>query len=565
MPKPILSIIIPTFNYGRYISNCLSSIPQSNLIEVIIIDDGSSDKTKSITKNFINKKNNYFYYYKNNGGPSSARNYGIDNAKGSFLLFLDADDQLNTKAFKKLIPFLSQEDISSKALIISDHISRALDASKEKQITSFVRGVNKVNLINDYLVSKKLKMVSGAVIFPRHFLNNKNKYPENYKAAEDIPINILALYGLKTIKFPEPLMIYNHHSDSLRHQVNFLKVDVKKYVDYCFTKIINLASSKDLPEILTIKKRFSIQKKLSLSRSFYIDNNYQLAIEYYVQAILENPLQILNFSYFRKFIYSVISYWRLKFFTSVEIDIQLPNNIKDLNFDQIFNLKGNILRSVANRTTEFIEYGDRSQSFYIKKHCELKFYECLKSILSLKSPVFGAKNEFIALKKLQENRFLTITPIAFAASGFIFKKSFLITQPLEGMVQLDEYLPKYSYVCQKSIIKKVCAIIRGIQTMGMLHRDLYLCHFWVKQNYHMGHNNEIYLIDLHRAVFKSKISSKDRLKELADFIFSVHQVNKKLIKIVDEELGKNITDKEKKFMNLRIDHLNSRFNRKFKK
>jgi hypothetical protein len=284
-----------------------------------------------------------------------------------------------------------------------------------------------------------------------------------------------------------------------------------------------------------------------------------------VQAILENPLQILNFSYFRKFIYSVISYWRLKFFTSVEIDIQLPNNIKDLNFDQIFNLKGNILRSVANRTTEFIEHGDRSQSFYIKKHCELKFHECLKSILSLKLPVFGAKNEFVALKKLQENRFLTITPMAFASSGFIFKKSFLITQPLEGMVQLDEHLPKLSLVCQKSIIKKVCAIISGIQTMGMLHRDLYLCHFWVKQNYHMDHNNEIYLIDLHRAVFKSKISSKEKLKELADFIFSVHQVNKKLIKIVDEELGKNITEKEKKFMNLRIDQLNSRFNRKFKK
>ena len=565
MPKPILSIIIPTFNYGRHISNCLLSIPKNNHIETIIVDDGSVDDTRKIVNNFIKKKSNYSYFYKKNGGSSSARNFGIEKAKGDFLLFLDADDHLNTSAFKKLISFLNERDMSSKPLIISDHKSKGEDTSKEKQITSFVRGADKVNLINDYLISKKLKMVSGAVIFPRLFFNNVNKYPEAYKAAEDIPINILALYSLETIKFPEPLMIYNHHSDSLRHQVNFLKVDVKKYVDYCFSKIINLASSKDLPEILRIKKRFSIQKKLSLSRSFYIDKNYQLAIEYYVQAILENPLQILNFSYFRKFIYSVISYLRLRFFTSVEIDIQLPNSIKDLNFDQIFNLKGNILRSVANRTTEFIEHSDRSQSFYIKKHCELKFQECLKSILSLKSPVFGAKNEFIALKKLQENRFLTITPIAFAASGFIFKKSFLITQPLEGMVQLDEHLPKLSLVCQKSIIKKVCAIISGIQTMGMLHRDLYLCHFWIKQNYHMDHNNEIYLIDLHRAVFKSKISSKDRLKELADFIFSVHQVNKKLIKIVDEELGKNITDKEKKFMHLRIDQLNSRFNRKFKK
>ena len=565
MPKPILSIIIPTFNYGRHISNCLLSIPKNNQIETIIVDDGSVDDTRKIVNNFINNKSHYSYFYKKYGGSSSARNFGIKKARGNFLLFLDADDQLNTKVFKQLISFLSQKDISNKSLIISDHFSRAEENLQEKKIKSVVKGKNKNDLIYDYLISKKLKMVSGALIFPRHFFDRLNKYPEAYKAAEDIPINILALYSLHVLKFSEPLMIYNHHSDSLRHQVGFLKVDVKKYVDYCFSKIINLASPKDLSEILTIKKRFSIQKKLSLSRSFYIDKNYQLAIEYYAQAIQENPLQILNFSYLRKFIYSLISYLRLKFFTSVEINIQLPNNIKDLNFDQIFNLKGNILRSVANRTTEFIEHGDITQSFYIKKHCELKIYECLKSILSLKLPVFGAKNEFIALKKLNENRFLTITPIAYAASGFVFKKSFLITQPLEGMVQLDEYLPQLSLAFQKSIIKKVCAIINGIQTMGMLHRDLYLCHFWIKQNDHMDHNHEIYLIDLHRAVFKSKISSKDRLKELADFIFSIHQVNKKLIKIVDEELGKNMNDKEKKFMNLRIEQLNLRFNRKFKK
>ena len=111
MPKPILSIIIPTFNYGRHISNCLLSIPKNNQIETIIVDDGSVDDTRKIVNNFINNKSHYSYFYKKNGGSSSARNFGIKKARGNFLLFLDADDQLNTKVFKQLISFLSQKDI----------------------------------------------------------------------------------------------------------------------------------------------------------------------------------------------------------------------------------------------------------------------------------------------------------------------------------------------------------------------------------------------------------------------------------------------------------------------
>ena len=88
------SIIVPVYNVEKYIEECLNSILKQNYknYEVIVINDGSLDKSGEICENFSKKNFNFKVIHVKNGGLSSARNIGIKKALGEYILFLDGDD-----------------------------------------------------------------------------------------------------------------------------------------------------------------------------------------------------------------------------------------------------------------------------------------------------------------------------------------------------------------------------------------------------------------------------------------------------------------------------------------
>ena len=92
-----ISIIVPCFNQGEYLSDCLNSIIDQSFTnwECIVVDDGSTDNTSDIAKAFEKKDDRIKYSIKTNGGLSSARNFGISLSKGEFILPLDADDYIS--------------------------------------------------------------------------------------------------------------------------------------------------------------------------------------------------------------------------------------------------------------------------------------------------------------------------------------------------------------------------------------------------------------------------------------------------------------------------------------
>lgn len=100
-----VSIIIPAFNSAKWIEKCLKSISKRDDIEIICIDDGSTDDTFNlISKIFAkSKENNILLHYNKNKGVSYARNKGIDKAKGEYILMLDSDDYLDSKVFNEIV------------------------------------------------------------------------------------------------------------------------------------------------------------------------------------------------------------------------------------------------------------------------------------------------------------------------------------------------------------------------------------------------------------------------------------------------------------------------------
>ena len=101
----LVSIIIPTYNVEDYvfrgIESCINQTYKN--IEVIVVDDGSTDNTRNIIQKYAKKDNRIKYFFKENNGVSSARNMGLDIANGDYFIFLDSDDWLELDAVEYLV------------------------------------------------------------------------------------------------------------------------------------------------------------------------------------------------------------------------------------------------------------------------------------------------------------------------------------------------------------------------------------------------------------------------------------------------------------------------------
>ena len=103
--KNLVSIIIPIYNSEKYLNRCLSSITEQTYsnIEIVLIDDGSTDDSRSICLDWKSKDDRILVFSKENGGQGSARNYGIKVASGEYIVFVDSDDYIHPQMIEVLI------------------------------------------------------------------------------------------------------------------------------------------------------------------------------------------------------------------------------------------------------------------------------------------------------------------------------------------------------------------------------------------------------------------------------------------------------------------------------
>ncbi len=102
-----ISIIIPVYNVEKYLNRCIESIVNQTYknIEIILINDGSTDNSQKILNEY-KKYKNIFVYKKNNGGLSSARNYGLKYVTGDYIMFVDSDDWIDINCIENLVSYL---------------------------------------------------------------------------------------------------------------------------------------------------------------------------------------------------------------------------------------------------------------------------------------------------------------------------------------------------------------------------------------------------------------------------------------------------------------------------
>ena len=135
-----LSIIIPAYNAEKYIETCLNSISSDNQnLEVLVINDGSTDNTSEIVK----KYSNVSLYNNNNNGVSYSRNYGIKKATGDYIMFVDSDDYLKKEWIDIILTLNSDSDVI--------YITKNMDYSITKEeLLCHISGIKKPCIAGPY-------------------------------------------------------------------------------------------------------------------------------------------------------------------------------------------------------------------------------------------------------------------------------------------------------------------------------------------------------------------------------------------------------------------------------
>ena len=107
---PIVSVIIPVYNQEKYLEECLDSVCQQTLqnLEIICVDDGSTDKSLSILKRYQSKDSRITVLSQKNSGAGTARNLGMKLATGTYLSFLDSDDRFEITMLEKMVKSIEQ-------------------------------------------------------------------------------------------------------------------------------------------------------------------------------------------------------------------------------------------------------------------------------------------------------------------------------------------------------------------------------------------------------------------------------------------------------------------------
>jgi len=205
MNIPLISVIVPVYKAESYLVECLESIicqTYKNL-EIILIDDGSPDNCGKICDKYAQKDNRITVIHKANGGPSSARNIGLDIAKGEYIAFVDSDDYIALNMYDELINIAEKENadivICGLHLVRKDGI-RLFEKSLEGLDNDEIRYRFLTNGYPCYMCNK---------IHKAHLFRDV-RFPIDTAYGEDIVITVTLLSNAdKTVFTPTPYYYYN--------------------------------------------------------------------------------------------------------------------------------------------------------------------------------------------------------------------------------------------------------------------------------------------------------------------------------------------------------------------
>ena len=298
---PLISIIIPTYNRAHLIGETLDSILVQTYPnwECIVVDDGNTDTTADVMREYIKKDNRFQYHQRPINkikGPNSCRNYGFEMSNGEYIKWFDSDDVM--------LPYLLEKQVLSFAKNVEMSVCKLSYFDFERRVPIKENIISSKNLIEDYLIGNVTFYISGP-LWKRIFLEKQNQlFDESLTNLDDWDFNLRMLYQKPNITYSnEVLILYRVHGDSLSQEINKLNFkEIKSELEarrkhLKLLKINKLASPSVLQHYIKGRYKFIFREAMIKKDK----NKY-----YYLKMLVVSQLEMLDFRGFFKTIFGFI-------------------------------------------------------------------------------------------------------------------------------------------------------------------------------------------------------------------------------------------------------------------
>jgi glycosyltransferase involved in cell wall biosynthesis len=235
MNKPLISVLIDSYNYARFIEEAVDSVLSQDFpaeeVEVLVVDDGSTDDTADRVKKYASRVR---YLRKENGGQASAFNYGFANVRGDIIFTLDADDYF----------------LPGKLRLVWDQFQRHLDAGMvyhaRMELFSDTGRLEKAEFVavTGFLAHEEKKLLqyvpypTSCLAFRRSIVERLLPVPETLKLQADGHFVFLMPLIAPVVAVDEPLAVYRVHGQNLFYASETSNLEVKKRYVKSFTTLV---------------------------------------------------------------------------------------------------------------------------------------------------------------------------------------------------------------------------------------------------------------------------------------------------------------------------------------
>ena len=299
------SVIIPVYNVEKYIDRCLKSIISQHYddLEIIVIDNGSTDSSGSICDTYASEYSNISVYHIENHGVGSARNFGLSKARGEFIYFVDSDDYLVGNLFADFADKL----VSDLDLVVFSYFNSLEEDLTEKQRTlkslPYSGNYDKngfIKIFQDLFLSDMLYTVWNKMYRREFLLENKLSF-EQYELGEDVRFNLNVYRDVNKIFLSQdPYYIYvigrkgsamsGYNPKRLQYQLEELKMVDNLLVDWQLDKsnLDNTVKARILmSNIYNItKQKLPVNKKVKLVK--------EISKRRDIEDFIKNDSSVLN-------------------------------------------------------------------------------------------------------------------------------------------------------------------------------------------------------------------------------------------------------------------------------
>lgn len=258
----LVSVIIPCYQAENYIRRCLNSVLSQSYtdLEIIVVDDGSTDSSAEIVKEIAGKDSRVKYLYQTNAGVSAARNKGIDNASGELVTFVDSDDTINSEMYRTLVDLMIRynADVSHCSYCRNtDGEIKNIGGTNEEhyyQGEEIAYSLLEATLIGPSCCNK---------LFKKNIIENIRFYTR-FKIGEDSLFDFQAFQNAKTAVFIDSCF-YTYYSSETSACVNTEMVKKTEDLYQVNSLIYEQSLSKSYEQIAFMKHKKSL---LSLYRTY---------------------------------------------------------------------------------------------------------------------------------------------------------------------------------------------------------------------------------------------------------------------------------------------------------